>query len=416
MLYAEDLYGTDMMAYRDHFPAMRQEMHGKPLAYLDSAASAQKPHVVLDAVRDAMNLQYANIHRGLYDFSQVKTKEFEAVRGKVQRFINAPSEQEVIFTRNATEAINLVAVCWAREFLGAGDELILTEMEHHANLVPWQMAAEVAGFTIKYIPVLESGDLDLEAFERLLTPDTKFLALTQISNALGTVNDVKKIIGIAKDFYPEMKVLVDGSQGIVHGAVDVQDLNCDFYAFTGHKLYGPTGVGVLWGRSDMLAAMPPYQGGGDMIETVSLYDVTYKPAPGKFEAGTPAIAEVIGLGAAIDYLNGLDFNKVVSHEAELLAYAEEKIGAIEGIALRGAKAAKRAGILSFTASWGHTSDIGMILDQCGVAVRTGHHCCMPLMEKLGVDSTVRMSLGLYSQKFDIDALARGLEKARDMLS
>ncbi len=414
MLYSEDMYQTDMESYREHFPILRREMNGEPLVYLDSASSAQKPKVVIDAMRAVMEGEYSNIHRGLYSFSQSITQKYEAVRGKVAAFIHAPSPKEIIFTRNSTEAVNLVAQSWARHNLGEGDEIILTEMEHHANLVPWQMLSAEIGFNIKYIPVLDDGALDMDTFERMLTPATKFVSVVHVSNALGTINNVSKIIEIAKDFYPDMKVMVDGSQAVVHNVVNIQELNCDFYCFTGHKLYGPTGVGVLWGRDEILQSMPPYQGGGDMIEKVSLYDVSFKTSPARFEAGTPAIVEVIGLGAAIDYLSGLDFGLLIEHEQKLLHYAMEQLSVIEGLNYYGT-AKNKTGIISLTADWGHMSDIAMILDQCGIAVRTGHHCCMPLMERFEIEGTLRVSMGLYTNKHDINALVRGLNKAKDML-
>lgn len=414
MFYAEDMYQTDSESYREHFPIMRANMNGEPLVYLDSAASAQKPRVVIETMKDIMEGEYANIHRGLYGFSQSITEKYEAVRIKVAGFIGALSPDEVVFTRNSTEAINLVAQSWAKYNLSEGDEIILTEMEHHANLVPWIMLSAEIGFTIRYIPVQDDGTLDMERFEKMLSPATKFVSVTHISNALGTVNNVSKIIEISKDFYPEMKVMVDGSQAVVHSVVNVAELGCDFYCFTGHKLYGPSGVGVLWGREDVLQAMPPYQGGGDMIETVSLHDVTFKPAPARFEAGTPAIVEVIGLGAAIDYVAGLDFEQVMAQEQKLLTYAMEQLSEIDGLRFYGT-APEKVGIISLTADWGHISDIAMILDQCGIAVRTGHHCCMPLMEKFGIDGTLRASVGVYTNKFDVDAFARGLHKAKDML-
>lgn len=414
MLYSEDMYQTDMEGFRDHFPVLRQQINGQHFAYLDTASSAQKPRAVIDAMTVVMEERYSNIHRGLYDFSQVMTQKYEAVREKVAGYIGAASEKEIVFTRNTTEAINLVANSWGRHNLAEGDEIILTEMEHHANIVPWQMLSAEIGFAIKYIPVRDDGSLDMERFEAMLSPATKFIGVVHISNALGTINDLRKITAIAKDFYPEMVVLVDGSQAVVHNVVNVRDINCDFYTFTGHKLYGPTGVGVLYGRYDLLNSMPPYQGGGDMIETVSLYDVTFKPAPARFEAGTPAIIEVIGLGAAIDYLNGLEFDELMAHEAKLLTYMQDELAKIDGLHFYGT-AENKAGIVSFTADWGHISDIAMILDQAGVAVRTGHHCCMPLMERFEIEGTVRASIGLYTNKFDIDALVRGLEKAKDML-
>jgi len=401
--------------WRDDFPALKQEVHGRPVAYLDTAASALKPQFVIDTMARVMETYYANIHRGLYSFSQQSTAAFEDVRNKVAGFINAPSAQEIVFTRNTTEAVNLVAQSWAAKYLQAGDEIILSGLEHHANIVPWHMLAEKIGVTIKVIPVQDDGSLDIEAFERMLTIDTKMVSLVHTSNSIGVVNNIKKIIQIAKDFYPETKVMVDGSQAVVHGSVDVQDLGCDFFAFTGHKIYGPSGVGVLWGKCDVLESMDPYQGGGDMIETVDFHHVTYKAPPARFEAGTPAIVEVIGMGAAIDYITSIGMDVIASYEKQMFTYAQDKIATIDGLTFYGTTADK-IGILSFTAEWGHPSDIGMILDQCGVAVRTGHHCCQPLMRRFGIDATVRASLGMYTNETDIDALVAGLDKARSMLA
>lgn len=400
--------------YRNDFPALRREVNGRPLVYLDSAASAQKPQFVIDAMNYVMETHYANIHRGLYHFSQETTRAFEAVRSKVAGFINAPSDQEIIFTRNATEGINLVAQSWGRQFLEEGDEIIISAMEHHANIVPWQLIHNQTGAVLRTIPVREDGSLDLNAFERLFNPRTKLVSIVHVSNALGTVNDVARITSFAKDFYPEIKVLVDGSQAVVHGKVDVQQIGCDFYVFTGHKLYGPTGIGVLWGRGDILDSMPPYQGGGDMVDTVTFERTTFKKPPARFEAGTPAIVEAIGLGAAIDYISGIGMDRVIASEHELLAYAMERLAEVEGLHYYGTAPGK-AGIVAFTADWGHPSDIGMILDQYGVAVRTGHHCCQPIMERFNVDATVRASLGLYSGRTDIDILVEGLKKAKDLL-
>lgn len=415
MLKVKEDHSLDLSVHRDDFPALKQNVGGHPVAYLDSAASAQKPQVVIDKMNEVLSTHYANIHRGLYEFSQVTTSAFEAVRSKVAAFINAPSEQEIIFTRNTTGAINLIASSWGGRFLSEGDEIILSEMEHHANIVPWQLLRDKTGIVIKTIRLHEDGSLDLDDFERLLTPQTKLVSITHVSNAMGVRNDVKRITASAKDFYPQMKVVVDGSQGVVHGAVDVQDIGCDFYVFTGHKLYGPNGVGVLWGRADVLAEMPPYEGGGDMIEEVFFERTTFKPAPARFEAGTPAIVEVIGLGAAVDYLSAIGMDNVAAYEAELYSYARAQIGEVEGLKLYG-DVQDKAGILSFTAAWGHPSDIGMILDQCGVAIRTGHHCCQPLMQFFDVDATARASLGLYSNKDDIDQFMEGLVKAKRMLS
>lgn len=404
----------DISNCRSDFPALRVPMNGQPLAYLDSGASAQKPQVVIDAMRTAYETQYANIHRGLYHISQAVTAQFEAVRTQVAQFIGAPKVEEIVFTRNATEAVNLVAQSWGHQHLNAGDEIILTVMEHHANIVPWQILRDQLGIVIKVVPLAADGALDMVAFEGLLTPRTRMVACTHISNVLGTVNDIKKISAIAHDFYPKIKVLVDGSQGVVHHAVNVADLGCDFYVFTGHKLYGPTGVGVLWGRYEVLESMPPYQGGGDMIDTVSFDRTTYKAPPARFEAGTPAIVDVIGLGAAIGYVSAVGMDAIAAHEHDLLAYAMHGLGAVGGLRFFGLAPGK-AGIISMAADWGHPADIAMILDQCGVAVRTGHHCCMPLMEYYGIEGTVRASLGLYSNRADIDALVAGLRKAKGLL-
>ncbi len=404
----------DIAQCRADFPALRQKVNGRPVAYLDSAASAQKPQVVIDAMKNLLEQHYANVHRGLYAFSQETTTEFETVRGKVAEFINA-DEREIIFTRNATEGINLVAQSWGRPFLKQGDEVILTGMEHHANIVPWQLLRDQVGIVLKIIPVLPDGSLDLAAYKRLLSPKTRLVACVHISNTLGTVNPVKEITATAKNHNKDIHVLIDGSQAVVHSAVNVKDIGADFYAFTGHKLYGPTGAGVLWGRYDVLKTMPPYQGGGDMIERVTFDKTTYKEPPSRFEAGTPDIIEVIGLGAALDYLRTVGIDAIHEHEQALLEYAMKKLKAIGGLRFHGTAPGK-AGIISFTADWGGPSDIGMILDQCGVAVRTGHHCCQPLMGVLGVDATVRASLGLYSNKDDIDALAAGLAKAKELLS
>lgn len=399
---------------RSDFPILQKTMNGQRLAYLDTAASAQKPQAVIDAMMLAMTDHYANIHRGLYEFSQAMTRDFEIVRGKVANFIGTQNQNEIVFTRNATEGINLVAQSWGRTHLKAGDEIILTGMEHHANIVPWHILKDQIGIEIKFIPVLDNGLLDLDAFESLLSPRTRFIGAVHISNALGTVNDVKRITNTAKAHNQNIKVLVDASQSVVHHVVDVKDIGCDFLVFTGHKLYGPTGIGMLWGRYDVLESMPPYQGGGDMIETVKLEGSTFKAPPARFEAGTPAIAEVIGLGAAIDYMNAVDKQAMMKREQDLLAYAMD---GMKDMGLRFYGTAKhKAGIVSFTADWGHPSDIATILDQKGVAVRAGHHCCQPLMKRFGIEATVRASLGLYSDEDDINQLVEGLAKARSLLS
>lgn len=399
---------------RGDFPRLNEPLHEKQLAYLDTASSAQKPFMVIDKMRDVMSYHYANIHRGLYTLSQIATQEYEAVRGKVAEFING-SVDEIVFTRNTTEAINLFAVSWGATNLKAGDEIILTAMEHHANIVPWQLLQGRIGFTIKFVPVLKDGTLDFEAFQTLLSDKTRLLAMVHASNTLGTVNPVAQMVKAAKAFNSDIKILVDASQSVVHGGVDVKELGCDFLAFTGHKLYGPTGVGVLWARASLLNDMPPYQGGGDMIERVSVSGTTYKNGPARFEAGTPAIVEVIGLGAAIDYVRMVGRENIVGHEKQLLDYAARELARIDGLKFYG-QAQEKVGIVSFTADWASNADIAMVLDQTGVCVRVGHHCCMPLMESFGIEGTVRASIGLYSNQNDIDSLVKGLKKAKDMLS
>ena len=402
-------------SWRKDFAIFETRMHGKPLVFLDSGASAQKPRVVIEAMQAVMEGGYANIHRGLYELSQSLTASFEEVRGRVARFIGAGSADEIIFTRNSTEGINLVAQSWGRLHLTAGDEIILSAMEHHANIVPWQLLCGQVGCTIKVIPITQDGRLDLPAFEQLLSKKTKLIGVVHISNALGTVNPVETIIKTARAFDPAIKILVDGSQSAVHQAIDVRAMDADFFVFTGHKLYGPTGVGVLYGKYENLLAMPPYQGGGDMIERVRFSGTTYKEPPARFEAGTPAIVEVIGLGAAVDYVSAIGMDQIAAHERRLLEYATSEIRKVPGLKLYGPEdVTHKAGILSFTMDGAHPSDIGMVLDQCGVAVRTGHHCCMPLMEVLGVEATARASFGLYTDGGDIDALIAGLHKVRSL--
>jgi cysteine desulfurase/selenocysteine lyase len=409
------LTGADISRFRADFPALAKPMNGRPLAYLDSGASAQKPRAVIAAMNAVYEGEYANIHRGLYAISQNVTQKFEAARATIARFIGAPRTEEIVFTRNTTEAVNLVASCWGGSFFAEGDEIILSTMEHHANIVPWQLLREKTGVVIRTIPLMDDGSLDMAAFRALLSPRTRMVAVVHVSNALGVANDVKEISAIAHDYDPDIKVLVDGSQSVVHRAVNVAELGCDFFVFTGHKLYGPTGVGVLWGRYDLLAAMPPYQGGGDMIETVTFEKATFKAPPARFEAGTPAIAEVIGLGAAAAYVSDIGMANIAAHEERLLAGAMDRLGRIDGLKFYGTAPGK-AGIVSFTAGWAHVSDIAMVLDQCGVAVRTGHHCCMPLMRYYGIEGTVRASFGLYTNMDDIEALYEGLKKAKELLA
>ena len=400
---------------RNDFSVLATTMHGKPLAFLDTGASAQKPRRVINAMNRVLEGGYSNIHRGLYQISQNLTLEYETVRAKVAGFVNAASDKEIVFVRNTTEGINLVAQSFGRTHLKAGDEIIITAMEHHANIVPWQLLRDQIGVEIKVIPIDDRGVLDLDAFAGLLSERTKLVAFTHVSNALGTINPAKEITGKTKAFNPDIKVLIDGSQGIVHGAVDVRDIGCDFYVFTGHKIYGPTGIGVLYGKYDVLDSMPPYQGGGDMIERVTFAKTTYKEPPFRFEAGTPAIVETVGLGAAIDYVQTLGMDNIAAHEAALLEYGTKALQGVEGLTIHGT-APDKVGIFSFTIEGINSGDMGMVLDQCGVAVRTGHHCCMPLMDLLGVEATARASLGLYSNEDDIDQLVAGLGKVKELLA
>lgn len=407
-------FAPSARAYSKDFPVLAKTMNGKRLAFLDSAASAQKPFAVIEAMGDVTRQNYANIHRGVYSFSQELTASYEAVRQKVAGFLGADSEKEIIFTANATDSINLVAQSWGRKYLKAGDEIILSEMEHHANIVPWQLLRDEIGFTIKVIPVLQDGRLDLDVYKSLLTEKTKLVSIVHISNALGTINPVEDIIQIARRYNPEIKILVDGSQSAVHLPVDVQEIDCDFFVFTAHKLYASTGLGVLYGRYTVLESMPPYRGGGDMIESVSFERTTYKEPPFRFEAGTPPIVQVIGLGAAIDYLGSIEPLAIIHHEQEmtrLLTSALKDIGGVEIYA----DLSEKAGIVSFNLKNAHASDVGAILDQCGVAVRAGHHCCMPLMAKLGIGASVRASFALYTVKDDIDQCIEALKKAKEML-
>jgi cysteine desulfurase/selenocysteine lyase len=405
---------SSIINVRKSFPILQTTMNGKPLVYLDNASSAQKPQIVINAMSAVMEQGYSNVHRGLYTISQDLTRNFEAVRNKIAHFISA-NENEIIFTRNATEAINLIAQSWGRAHLQEGDEIILSAMEHHANIVPWQILRDQIGIIIKVIPLNGQGGLDLDAYEKLLTNKTKLIGCVHISNAIGAVNNINKIIELARQFNPKIKVLIDGSQSIVHTPVNVKTMDADFFIFTGHKLYGPTGIGVLYGKYDILESMPPYQGGGDMIERVQWDKTTYKNPPFRFEAGTPAILEVIGLGAAVDFLVDIGMNNIVQYEADLSIYAHSLIKEIQGITLYG-DPQNKIGILSFTMDCAHSSDIAMVLDQMGIAVRSGHHCCMPLMESFGVDGTVRASIGLYNNKDDIDRLIEALQKVRDLFA
>ena len=399
----------DIDAIRADFPVLDQAVRGKPLVYLDNAATAQKPRQVIDILADYYREYNANIHRGLHTLSEKATAEYEAARDRLRQFINAESIKEIIFVRGATEAINLVAQSYGRKTLRPGDEIIITELEHHSNIVPWQLLSEETGAILKYIPINDAGELMLEDYEKLLTDRTRMVAVGHISNALGTINPIKTIIDQAHAV--GAKVLVDGAQAVPHGRVDVRALDCDFYAFSGHKLFGPTGIGVLYGKEALLEAMPPYQGGGDMIRTVSMSGTTYNDLPCKFEAGTPHIAGVIGLGAAVDYLNGLDFEQAARYETELLDYANEQAAAIKGLKPIGT-ATQKTSILSFTLAGIHPHDIGTILDDEGIAIRAGHHCAMPVMERFAIPATARASFAFYNSHTEVDALMRAIDKCQ----
>jgi cysteine desulfurase / selenocysteine lyase len=401
----------DVDRLRADFPALDQEVNGKPLAYLDNAASTQKPQAVLDALHQIYARDYSNIHRGVHQLSVRATTSYERARGSVQRFIGAADEREIVFVRGATEGINLVAQTWGRTHLGAGDEVLITAMEHHSNIVPWQLLCESVGARLQVVGVDDRGQLDLNDLETKLGPSTKLLSMVHVSNALGTINPVQEIVAMARE--RGITTLLDGAQATPHSPVDVQALGCDFYVFSGHKVYGPTGIGVLYGRLPVLEAMPPWQGGGDMIETVSFEKSTYAQPPARFEAGTPHIAGAIGLGAACDYLIEVGLDAIAAHEAELLAYGTDALEQIDGLTLIGT-AEKKAGVLSFVMEGIHPHDVGTILDFAGVAVRTGHHCAQPLMQRFGVSATTRASLGLYNTLEEIDRLADGLRKVVEM--
>ncbi|WP_027571435.1 cysteine desulfurase [Bradyrhizobium sp. WSM1743] len=398
---------------RKDFPALAMTVYGKPLVYLDNAASAQKPIAVLDRMMQVYSSEYANVHRGLHYLANAATEAYEDARTKVARFVNAHSNEEIIFTRSATEAINLVAQTFGRERITPGDEIVLSIMEHHSNIVPWHLLRERLGAVIKWAPVDDDGNFLLDDFERLLTPRTKMIAITQMSNVLGTVLPVKDVVRISHA--RGIPVLVDGSQGCVHLSADVCDIDCDFYVMTGHKLYGPTGIGVLYGKSGHLAWMPPFNGGGEMIREVSRSGVTYGDPPHRFEAGTPPIVEAIGLGAAIDYINSIGKAQIRRHESVLLAYAQERLADINFVRMIGTPAEKGP-IISFDMKGAHAHDIATIVDRAGVAMRAGAHCAMPLLKRFGVLATCRASLGLYNTREEIDVLVRALIKARQLFS
>lgn len=405
--------GFDVGRVREEFPALKQLVHGKSLVYLDNAATTQKPQSVIDVITHFYQEDCSNIHRGVHLLSERATKAYEDARLAVQHFINAADPAEVIFVRGTTEAINLVAHSYGRTHVQAGDAVLISAMEHHSNIVPWQILCEERGARLRVVPMNGSGELLLDEYEKLLTPRTKLVAVSHVSNALGTVNPVRQIIAMAHEH--GTPVLVDGAQAVPHLQVDVQELDCDFYAFSGHKMYGPTGVGVLYGKKRLLEAMPPYQGGGDMISSVTFEKTTYNRLPFKFEAGTPNIAGVIGLGAAIEYLGRIALERAPVHEHYLLAYATERISSLPGVRLIGT-AQEKAAVLSFVIEGVHPHDIGTVLDQEGIAVRTGHHCAQPVMQFFGVPATARASFALYNTEEDVDALMRGICKVQEIFA
>ncbi len=401
----------DVDRIRQDVPALHPEVHGKPLVYLDSAATSQKPQVVIDALVDYYARHNANVHRGVHRLSERATEAYEAARSAIQRHLSAASSREIVFVRQATEGINLVAASFGRAFVGPGDEIVISAIEHHANIVPWQMLCEAKGAVLRVVPVDDRGDLIMEAYARLLGPRTRLVAVTQLSNALGTVTPIREIIDLAHG--QNVPVLVDGAQAVPHQRVDVQALGCDFYVFSGHKAFGPTGIGVLYGREAWLERMPPYQGGGDMIKTVTFERTTYNELPYKFEAGTPHIAGAIGLAAGLDYIAGLGLDRIADYEHELLDHGTALLSAIPGVRLIGT-ARFKAAVLSFVLDGVHAHDLGTILDHQGVAIRAGHHCAMPVMARFGVPATARASLAFYNTRAELQALAAAVDQAREI--
>lgn len=399
----------DLKQYRADFPLLQQECRGKPLIYLDNAATSQKPHCVIDAISQYYYGDNANVHRGVYDLSERATRAFENTRVEIKDFIHAKYAHEIIFVRGATEGINLVAESYGYTQCQAGDEIMISSMEHHSNLVPWQSLAAKTGAHLKVIPISDTGEIDLEAYRKLFNSKSKIVAITHVSNVLGTINPIKEMVRIAHEH--GVPVLVDGASAFPHLAVDVEDLDCDFYVFSSHKAYGPTGIGVLYGKTKYLEAMPPYQSGGDMVASVTFTKTTYNKLPYKFEAGTPDIAGVIGFGAAIAYLKKIGMHHIAAHEKDLLAYATQALSKISGLSIIGS-AQQKVGIISFVLAGIHPHDIGTVLDDQGIAIRAGHHCAMPLMERFGVPATVRVSFGLYNTKEEIDALVTGVLAAK----
>jgi cysteine desulfurase / selenocysteine lyase len=405
--------GFDVERIRADFPILHQQVRGRPLVYLDNAATSQKPRVVIEAIRNYYEQDNANIHRGVHYLSERATEDYERARGTAQRFMNAAQASEIVFVRGATEAINLVAQTYGRTHVRAGDEVLITVLEHHSNIVPWQILCEEKGAKLRVAPIDDRGELLLDQFQALLTPKTRLVALPHVSNALGTINPLRQMIEMVHR--ASVAVLVDGAQAAPHLEINVQDLGCDFYAFSGHKVYGPTGIGVLYGKAALLDSMPPYQGGGDMISSVTFEKTTYNKLPYKFEAGTPNVSGAIGLGAALEYVNRIGIDRVAAHEREVLAYATEALSRIEYVRLIGT-AREKASVISFTVNGVHPHDVGTILDRQGIAVRTGHHCAQPLMRRFGIDATARASLAMYNTKQEVDALVEGIRKVREVFA
>jgi len=403
----------DVWKVREDFPILSQQVNGKPLTYLDNAATSQKPQAVIDAMTRYYLEENSNIHRGVHFLSDKATQSYEAARVKTQKFLNAARPEEIINVRGTTEGINLVAQTYGRKNIGRGDEIIISAMEHHSNIVPWQMLCEEKGSILRVIPMNERGELLMDKYEKMLNERTKFVSVVHISNVLGTINPVKEMVELAHR--RQIPVLLDGAQAVPHMKVDVRELDCDFYAFSAHKMYGPTGVGILYGKHDFLEAMPPYQGGGDMIKSVTFEKTIYGDLPHKFEAGTPNIAGGVGFGATIDYLDRIDFKTAVAHERELLAYATEKLTSIRGLRIIGT-AQEKASVLSFELAGIHPHDIGTILDDDGIAIRTGHHCAQPVMKCFGIPATARASFAMYNVKEEIDALVRGIHRVIEVFT
>ncbi len=403
----------DVARIREDFPVLKQLVNGKPLVYLDNAATSQKPQSVIDTLVRYYTTENANVHRGVHTLSQLATDDYEQARTQAKKFINAKEDEEIIFVRGTTEAINLVAQSFGRQKISHGDEIIISTMEHHSNIVPWQILCQEKGANLRVIPINDAGELLLDEYEKLLNPRTKLVSIVHQSNALGTINPVEEMVQIAHQ--QGVPVLLDGAQAIAHVSVDVQQLGCDFYAFSGHKLYGPTGIGVLYGKAELLEEMPPYQAGGEMIRSVTFEKTLYNVLPNKFEAGTPNIAGAIGLGAAISYVNDIGMDQIFAYESELLQYGTERLSTIGGLTLMGT-AAKKGSVLSFVMDGVHPHDIGTILDAEGIAVRTGHHCAQPLMDRFGVPATARASLAFYNTKEEIDVLVKGIDRVIEVFS